>query len=248
MRFTVLLSLVATACSVAAVTISPHVRHEHRRSIPEGWRVLRRAQPTSVVPLRIGLVQPNIDELEKHLLDVSHPESANYGKHWSPAKIAETFRPSKDSVDTVREWLTAEGIDGSRVQLSKTGGWLEAKVTIEEAESLLKTQYSIYEHTSGAQHLACDSAYHLPEHVSSHVDLVTPTLHFDLKVKRQPFQDVEKRAAQVKPGVAKSIGQPGFSVVSPKTTGRVKVRILEPNIHISHTSVSGLALGSLHVR
>lgn len=224
MLFGLFLSLLATVSYVASVTISPHVRHEHRRSIPDGWNLVRRAPPTTVLPLKVGLVQPNLDQLEKHLLDVSHPDSPNYGQHWSPAKIAQTFRPSKDSVDTVLQWLTWEGIDASRINLSKTGGWVEANVSVTEAEALLKTQYSVYEHAAtGAEHLACGSAYHLPEHVSSHVELVTPTLHFDVKFKREPVDVLVKRSAQTKPGIAKSIGQPGAGVVTPKTTGKVKV-------------------------
>lgn len=224
MLFGSFLSLLAAVSSVASVTISPHVRHEHRRGIPDGWNLVRRAPPTTALPLKVGLVQPNLDQLEKHLLDVSHPDSPNYGQHWSPAKIAQTFRPSKDSVDTVLQWLTSEGIGASRINLSKTGGWVEANVSVKEAEALLKTQYSVYEHAAtGAEHLACGSAYHLPEHVSNHVELVTPTLHFDVKLKREPVDVLGKRSAQFKPGIAKSIGQPGAGVVTPKTTGRVKV-------------------------
>ncbi|TCD67356.1 hypothetical protein EIP91_000223 [Steccherinum ochraceum] len=141
---------------------------------------MRRAPPTTVLPLRIGLIQPNIRDLEKHLLDISHPDSANYGQHWSAAKIAHVFRPSKDSADTVRHWLSSEGIDAARIALSKTGSWLEVNVSVAEAEALLKTEYSLYEHEgTGTQHLACGPAYHLPEHVSEHVELVVPTLHFD---------------------------------------------------------------------
>ncbi|KAH8081328.1 peptidase S8/S53 domain-containing protein [Cristinia sonorae] len=216
----VLLALVASASSL---TITPHVRHEYRRSIPSGWNAVHRASPTAVLPLRIGLVQPGLEELEKHLLDVSQPESPNYGQHWSAGRVAETFRPSKQSVDTVREWLHSEGIDASRVKLSKSGGWIEATVSVQEAESLLKTHYSVYEHEStGTQHVACGSEYHLPEHVSKHVELVTPTLHFDVKLKREPVEELEKRVS--KPGTAKTIGQPGHGVVVPKTTGRINIK------------------------
>ncbi|KAH8079080.1 subtilisin-like protein [Cristinia sonorae] len=221
MRSVFLLSLLTVF--VSAINISPHIRHEHRRDLPSGWNVVRRAPPTSTLPLRIGLAQPNLDQLEKHLLDVSHPDSPNYGQHWTPAKIAETFRPSQESVDAVREWLALEGVDASRMKLSKTGGWLEATVSVKEAEALLRTQYSVYEHEeTGTQHIACGSAYHLPEHVSKHVELVTPTLHFDVKLKRDTGEGFNKRTAG--PGFAKSIGKPGSGVVNPKTTGRINIK------------------------
>jgi tripeptidyl-peptidase-1 len=62
-------------------------------------------------------------------------------------------------------------------------------------------------------HVACDS-YHLPEHVQSHVDFVTPTVHFDAKIS--------KRSSSSSPdGFARSVGQPGHGTY-PKTTGEIQ--------------------------
>ncbi|KAI0366291.1 subtilisin-like protein [Pilatotrama ljubarskyi] len=207
----VLLALALGLSSVAALAprISPRVRHESRSAIPRGWAPVRRAESDSVIPLRIGLAQANLAALEEYLLDVSHPESPNYGEHWSPAKVAQTFRPSAETVDTVRGWLVDSGIDAGRVRLNPSGGWLLANVTVAEAEELLGTEYYVYEHAeSGHKQVGCDRAYHLPEHVSKHVELVTPTLHFDAKVK--------KRSTKSK------VGNPGSGPVSPKTTGQIK--------------------------
>jgi tripeptidyl-peptidase-1 len=57
---------------------------------------------------------------------------------------------------------------------------------------------------------ACN-AYHLPEHVSPHVDIVTPSIHFDAIPK--------KRDSSAFP--AKKIGLPGVGIY-PKTTGTIK--------------------------
>ncbi|KAF7800223.1 hypothetical protein EIP86_011470 [Pleurotus ostreatoroseus] len=169
--------------------------------------------------MRIGLAQPGIDDIEAMLMDVSHPESPNYGKHWSAEKVAETFRPSPESVDTVREWLITEGIHPSRIRLSKGGNWIETDVSVSEAEDLLKTEYYLYGHgLSGSKHIGCNEAYHLPEHVAKHVELITPTLHFDVKFKRDRATFTKRSLTPVaKPG------QPGFvSPVSPKTVGKIE--------------------------
>ncbi|KAF7800219.1 hypothetical protein EIP86_011466 [Pleurotus ostreatoroseus] len=215
-----ILALLCAVVSVAGLSprFSPHVRHESRRALPASWTPLRRADSDLVLPLRIGLVQPQLDDIERMLLDVSDPESPNYGNHWSAAKIATTFRASPEAVNTVKEWLVTEGVHPSKIRLTSAGNWIEANVTISEAEDLLKTEYYLYGHElSGTEHVACGSAYHLPEHVSKHVDLVTPTLHFDVKVKRRS-SDPAKRSLtpSVKPG------QPGFGPVVPKTTGTIK--------------------------
>ncbi|KAI0833697.1 subtilisin-like protein [Trametes gibbosa] len=208
----VLLALVLGLASTAAALsprVSPHVRHESRRSLPRGWTPVRRAERDSVIPLRIGLAQSNLETLEEYLLDVSHPESPNYGNHWTPAKVAQTFRPSPDAVDTVRSWLVGNGIHAARVRLNPSGGWLTANITVAEAEQLLATEYYVYEHEeSGHKQVGCESAYHLPEHVAKHVELVTPTLHFDAKVK--------KRSSKIK------VGNPGAGPVTPKTTGKIQ--------------------------
>ncbi|KAI9066070.1 subtilisin-like protein [Trametes sanguinea] len=214
-----LLAVVLGLTSTAAFA-SPLVRrvaHERRNVAPRGWNPVRRADSDFVIPLRIGLSQSNMHSLEDFLLDVSHPESPNYGNHWSPAKVAETFKPSTESVSTVRGWLVDSGIGADRMRLNPSGAWLVANVTVAEAEELLGTTYYVYEHAdTGHKQLGCEEAYHLPEHVSPHVELITPTLHFDAKVKRRSGVPVEKRSVKSK------VGNPGSGPVSPKTTGTIK--------------------------
>jgi Pro-kumamolisin, activation domain len=51
-------------------------------------------------------------------------------------------------------------------------------VTVEEAESLLRTQYHVYTNVqTGKDHLACDD-YSVPLHIKEHIDFITPTIHF----------------------------------------------------------------------
>ena len=224
-----LLSLVLAAYASSPLA-SSLVRHESRSELPAGWHQAHRASADSILPLRVGLRQPNLHELESLLLDVSHPESPNYGQHWEPERVASHFRPKKESIDTVRQWLQTEGIATSRLRYDPNG-WIVANVTVKEAESLLKTEYSIYEHgETGAKHVACGKGYYLPQHVSEHVDFVTPTIHFDVKLKRD--EDFEKRSIT---GAGKHIGQPGAGVVVPKTRGTIKVRLPTSYSNLSQT-------------
>lgn len=218
-RLSTALTLGLSLTGLALSELSPRVVHESRSAVPSGWTLVRRAEPHTTLPLRIGLAQSNLENLESYILDVSHPESPNYGKHWSPAQIAQTFRPSAESVDTVRTWLVESGIEAHRVKLSKSGGWLLANVTVSEAESLLGAEYYVYQHDVEEQpeHLACAGKYHLPEHVSKHVELVTPTLHFDAKLRRRNEPSVN----------ARTIGQPGQSTSYPKTTGMISELLTE---------------------
>ena len=228
-RLAACLALLALVFAVSGVpsASSPSVVHESRSHVPSGWNAIRRAEPDLILPLRIGLAQPNLENIEAYLLDVSHPSSPNYGKHWTPGRIAETFRPTAESVETVRSWLVdVGGLEPERVHLSVGGSWLQADVSVEEAEHLLGTEYHVYqfEDDPARTHVACHERYHLPEAVAKHVEIVTPTLHFDVKPKSKPVQ-LQKRDAPSSESVdAHAVGQPGFGVSFPKTSGTTHVR------------------------
>ena len=134
-----------------------------------------------VLPMRIALTQGNLHQGYDHLMDVSHPESPNYGRHWTAKQVAETFAPAQESVDAVSEWLRNSGIAADRIRRSQSLGWLQFDATVAEAEALLKTKYHLHRHETGKPHIGCD-AYHIPEHLKAHVDFITPTVHFDTKV------------------------------------------------------------------
>lgn len=42
-------------------------------------------------------------------MDVSDPQSENYGKHWTPSRVHDFFSPSEETIETVKEWLIAAG-------------------------------------------------------------------------------------------------------------------------------------------
>ncbi|EIW82301.1 subtilisin-like protein [Coniophora puteana RWD-64-598 SS2] len=206
-----LVSLVSLALALSVLaepTLSPYTLHEKRDAIPAGWSRDRKYHATASVPLRFALAQNNIDSIGDLLLDISHPESENYGKHWTAAQVAAKFAPSATSVDAVRTWLEQSGVEPHRITITPSKGWIEVSSTVEEAESLLQTDYHVYGHESGAEQIACEG-YHLPAHVAPHVDFVTPTVHFDAKIKRV------KRDGH---HAAIPIGQPGFGA-GPKTSG-----------------------------
>ncbi|KAG6332347.1 hypothetical protein ID866_6738 [Astraeus odoratus] len=213
-----LVSLVTLSLSLltfANPALSPYVVHEKRSAIPHGWSLARRHDASSTLPLSFALKQRNIESISDFLFDVSHPDSPSYGKHWSAGEIADKFAPSRDTIETVREWLLDSGIDADRIRLSGSNGWIRVDVSVDEAERLMHTEYNIYKHESGTEHVACE-AYHLPEHVSYHVDFVLPSIHFDAKLgKRDSSQSLAK------------VGVPGSGFAGPKTTGTFHQTITE---------------------
>lgn len=155
MRFQ-LLSFVTLSLSLIAFAepiLSRYVVHEKRTSIPSGWSLARRHDASSTIPLRFALKQKNIENVGDFLLEVSDPASPNYGKHWTAYDIARKFAPSSGTIDVVRTWLLESGIEDHRITLSTSKGWINVLVSVEEAERLMNTEYNVYKHASGTEHV-----------------------------------------------------------------------------------------------
>ncbi|KAJ3794437.1 peptidase S8/S53 domain-containing protein [Lentinula aff. detonsa] len=170
----------------ASSKLSPLILHERRSHIPSRWLLARKHDASAVLRLRFGLKQSNIHKLEDYLYDISDPTSSNFGKHWTPAEVAKTFAPSVETVRVVHEWLTENGIPSESLKISPSKSWIEVNTTVEEAEKLIHSDYHVYRHEFGQEQVACNE-YYLPEHVAPHVDIVTPSVHFDAAIRPKPM-------------------------------------------------------------
>lgn len=204
--------------STALPTFAKHVVHE-KRSETSSWSQIQGSKPDGriTLPVRIGLTESNLDRGDNILMEVSDPTSEKYGKHLtaeevmrcpSPAntiteltskQIIKLFAPQPESIDAVLSWLVSSGIESSRISLSRGRNWLNINASIAEVEALLKTEYRLYEHTTGQKHIACEE-YSVPQEISEHIDLIMPTIHFDTKIVGDPEQRKGKRDAAFKPG------------------------------------------------
>ncbi|KAI6040145.1 Pro-kumamolisin, activation domain-containing protein [Pisolithus marmoratus] len=211
LSFVSFISLGLALVMSAEPTISPYVVHEKRTAIPPDWSLVHCHHASSMFPLCFALKQRNIEKIGDFLLDVSHPDSPNYGNHCTPSDIIYKFSLSADTVDTVCEWLLSMGIDPLCIQLSPSRGWINVNVFVEEAEHLLQTEYNVYKHVSSTEHVACE-AYHLPGHVSHHVDFVLPSVHFDARIRHCNVNQPPIKARQ-----------PGNGFDGPKTSGSLQV-------------------------
>jgi tripeptidyl-peptidase-1 len=113
--------------------------------------------------------------LRHHLTPFSsHPNSPRYGQWYSADEIIELFAPPQKAVDSVRAWLEDAGIAAERISHSANKQWIQFDAKAHEAERLLRTKYFQYEHeATGSLHVACDE-YHVPLHLSEHIDYITP--------------------------------------------------------------------------
>lgn len=168
------LAVFATARSAP----STHVLHERRGGSLKQWNKISKVDAEAVLPMRIGLVQSNIDNgVGAAMLDeVSRHDSPRYAQWYTPEELIDIFAPAQEAVDSVRAWLESSGIHPKRIGQSVNKQWIQFDATVKEAEKLFKTEYHFYEHSgTGNTNIACDE-YHLPAHITEHVDYITPGL------------------------------------------------------------------------
>ncbi|KAF8155864.1 subtilisin-like protein [Crassisporium funariophilum] len=155
--------------------------HEKRQDHPE-WKLSRRLESHVNIPLRIGLKQRNLHLIPEYLMSVSDPASPAYGQHWSQEKVVEIFAPSSLANETVHAWLMDAGFEPSRLRVSHNKAWIDVHgATTVEVERLLNTEYHVYEHDNGEEHIACHE-YSLPAGIAGHIEMVTPTVQPGVKL------------------------------------------------------------------
>ena len=212
------LSLTTLALAVGSAIAGPTpkglVRHEKRGHQPHVVRKTR-APRDITLPVRIGLTQSNLDIGHETLMEISNPFSEKYGQHLTPQEIGEMFRPSRESVDSVRDWLHNTGIDIERHAVSAGRGWLKFEATTEELEALLATEYHVYHNTKTKdEHVGCNE-YHIPEHLVGSIDFITPTV-FDPKAIMKDLK--KKKRGELKsfsPAKLNPIVKPATGVITP---------------------------------
>lgn len=77
----------------AAPPPTPYIVHEKRSVQTEKWSRRRdiKLNRDAVIPMSFGLAQRNLENGYDFLMDVAHPESKNYGKHWAMEKVFENI-------------------------------------------------------------------------------------------------------------------------------------------------------------
>lgn len=144
-------------------------------AVPRGWaRHHERLDKSQLIPLKIGLVQQNLEKAESLLYEISNPQHRNYGQHMSVEQIKDLLAPAQESVDRVMGWLASHEISTSETE--RVGDFIHVLVPIHKAEAMLDTEYNTY-HSQGSKVVRA-LRYSLPFDLHEHVDLIQPTTMF----------------------------------------------------------------------
>ncbi len=117
--------------------------------------------------------------------------------------MADTFAPSDATVNGVKTWLKASGIDSNKIKLSKSRNWMRLNITVSEAAALLKTDYEVFEHRNTKKRaIACDQ-YNLSRELQGYLDFIPPTVHLP---SERALYERDQIDGNMIPSIAQSAG------------------------------------------
>lgn len=174
-NFLFIASLATT--SLASPVDSPLTLFHQIESIPKQWLSHGKAGKDTMIKAQIGLKQSNIEGLQAKLLDVSNPESSNYGKWLSKEEVAKYTAPPKGNAEAIKSWLNAHGIKDIE---QPTNDWIGFTVPVSTMEKLLGTEYEWFVPKDGrvGQGIPRTKSYSVPKELHDMIGMITPTTAF----------------------------------------------------------------------
>jgi|SRR4051812_31276740 len=133
LQFVILASATALSSASSLYSIKESIEP------PRGWAKHSQPHPDHKIVLRIGLPQPNFNELERHLYEVSDPDHHRYGQHLSKEEVEALVAPHQESIDSVGKWLDSFGITDEEIVRSPAKDWMTLTIPISMAEKMLET-------------------------------------------------------------------------------------------------------------
>ncbi|KAF8607532.1 tripeptidyl peptidase A [Ceratobasidium sp. AG-I] len=164
--------------SVLATSFGEHLLKERLAEVPRGWTFHSKPPAAYPLKLRIALPQPNFDQLERELYEVSDPSHTRYGQHLSPEEVDSLVSPHTSSLSSVDDWLVSHGFDLSTLERTPAKDWVTIVLPVSKAEEMLGAEYAVWEHAESGEKIVRTMEYSLPGSVHAHVHLVTPTTMF----------------------------------------------------------------------
>jgi tripeptidyl-peptidase-1 len=132
---------------------------------------------------------------------VSDPDHPRYGQHLTSDEVNTLIKPTEETSLLVHDWLADYGIHGDHLSYSATGDWIRCNISVRDAEQLLGTSYSTYQHNTDGSLMIRTPEWSLPHNLHAHVSTIQPTnsfmranprrstLKFPTKVKSSNIQD-----------------------------------------------------------
>jgi tripeptidyl-peptidase I len=115
-------------------------------------------------------------EFEQMVIDMSTPDHPTYGQYMKRDQMKAFLRPSQDVSEAILSWLGSEGIHKS--QIEDDGDWINFKVTVGQAEAMLKTHFYYFHNKYANVKRIRTLQYSIPQSLRAHVQMIQPTTRF----------------------------------------------------------------------
>ncbi|KAL2825695.1 peptidase S8/S53 domain-containing protein [Aspergillus pseudoustus] len=170
------LSLILS-CLLAIVAAEPsYVTVEQLQKAPDGWLRGPAPSPSREMKFHIAVHQEKTAELEQLVLDMSTPGHHNYGNHMKRDDLSALVRPDNHTMDQILSWLATEDVPSESITSHRN--WVEATMSVSQAESLLKTRFHRYFHRKTHKHMIRTLSYSVPRDIYPYIQLIQPTTRF----------------------------------------------------------------------
>ncbi|GKT53330.1 tripeptidyl peptidase A [Colletotrichum tofieldiae] len=156
-------------------------------NIAQGVQMMNMAADDQQISLQIGIKLQNIEKLEPMLRDVSDPDSPNYGKYLTAAQVNDIFKPAEASVAAIQTWLAKENV--SDVSYTEGGRFVNFATDVATANRMLGASFAYYD-VQGTMKLRTKE-YSVPDPMTQHVELITPTTYFGSTKADPAFTNAE---------------------------------------------------------
>ena len=156
-------------CALAAPSLGA-VWESLPAGVPSTWSHVSTPSGDEPIGLSIALSRKNLDQLESVLREVSTPGKAQYGQWLDKDDIDSKF-PIVDDTPVVN-WLKNAGISS----FARDGSLLNFTSSVEKVNKLLDTSFSHYQNGDSVK--LRTTQYSIPDDLTDHIDLISPTVYF----------------------------------------------------------------------
>lgn len=88
------------------------------------------------------------------------------------------IKPTDETSRLVHDWLADNGISRDRLTYSPSGDWIKCDISVRDADQLLGTSYSTYQHETDGTLVIRTPEFSLPRDLHAHIATIQPTNSF----------------------------------------------------------------------
>ena len=157
-------------------------------TLPKPWQQIQRTPSHQIITIHFGLKQTGTHQLHQTLLDLSNPESTNYGQWLSKSQVESIVYTNPIHIENVISWITNQTSAAAIIKVVGSDA-IRLTASASEIESLFHTELHQVRHPNSNQdHTRATTKYihtAIPKSLQDIIQIITPIFNFIRPQKRQ---------------------------------------------------------------